>query len=295
MLLTKPVANKAMASITEDEFRLLRGMVYDESGLWLGEEKKSFIEQRAFKRMKALNVASFIGYYILLNDKERGRDELLTFLDCLTINETSFFRNKPQFSLFSDIVLPEVISAKRADNSLSIRIWSAGCSTGQEPYTISMILHELIPDIRNWRIKILATDLSLSALETAQTGFYAAERMHGLEQRHVTAYFRKTAGGYTVIDDVRRPITFERHNLMNECVESDFDFIFCRNVLIYFDDLTQKKVIGGFERGLLPGGWLFLGHSESLQGICSNFEFFHINKGTAYRKQPLPQGSVDEA
>lgn len=282
---TRLMTSACLTGATTDEFRLLRGLVYEKSGLWLGEEKKRFVEHKASRRMKALGVPSFYGYYILLNDEEKGGAELLTFLDDLTINETSFFRNKPQFNFFTEVVLPEIISRKRSDGSCRINIWSAGCSTGQEPYTISIILNDAIPDIRSWRVNILASDLSLSALKIAQTGFYLAERMEGLEARHLESCFRRTGHGYTVSGDIRRPVRFIHHNLLNYIIETGFDAVFCRNVLIYFDEKTRNKAIRRFERALVPGGWLFLGHSETLHGIDADFEFFHHNKGTAYRKR----------
>jgi chemotaxis protein methyltransferase CheR len=140
-------------------------------------------------------------------------------------------------------------------------------------------------DIRNWQITILASDLSLSALETAQAGFYGAGKMDGVDQKFMDAYFRKVGEGYAVSDEIRRLVAFDYHNLMNENGERDFDIIFCRNVLIYFDEPTQKKVIDRFEKALVPGGYLFLGHSESLQSINDRFVFMHHNRGTAYRKK----------
>lgn len=275
----------AHASMSDDEFLLLRNLVYEESGLWLKEEKKSFMAHRAVKRMKAKNIPSYFRYYKLLTDKEEGKKELRFFLDDLTINETSFFRNKPQMDLFAEAVLPGLLARKREEGVLSLRVWSAGCSTGQEPYSLAMAIRHSILDIRNWRITILASDLSLSALETAQAGFYNSSKMDGVDQKLIDAYFRKAGDGYSISEEIKRLVAFDYHNLMNDNGERDFDIIFCRNVLIYFDEQTQKKVITKFEKALVPGGYLFLGHSESLQGINNNFVFMHHNRGTAYRKK----------
>lgn len=275
----------AHAVMSDDEFLLLRNLVYQESGLWLKEEKKSFMAHRAIKRMKVRNIPSYFRYYKLLTDKDEGKNELRSFLDDLTINETSFFRNKPQMDLFSEVVLPKLLARKRGEGTLSLRVWSAGCSTGQEPYTLAMAIRHSILDIRSWNITILASDLSLSALEVAQAGFYSARKMEGVEQKFMDAYFRRAGDGYAVSEEIRRLVAFDYHNLMNENGEKDFDIIFCRNVLIYFDEQTQKKVIDRFEKALVPGGYLFLGHSETLQGINDNFIFMHQNRGTAYRKK----------
>jgi len=275
----------AHAAMSDDEFLLLRNLVYQESGLWLKEEKKSFIAHRAIKRMKVRNIPSYFRYYKLLTDKDNGGKELRHFLDDLTINETSFFRNRPQMDFFAETVLPEVLARKRREGSLGLRVWSAGCSTGQEPYSLAMAIRHSILDIRNWRITILASDLSLSALEVAQAGYYGAGKLEGVDQKYIDAFFRKTGDGYSVTEDIKRLVAFDYHNLMNENGEKGFDIIFCRNVLIYFDEQTQKKVIDRFERALVPGGYLFLGHSETLQGINDRFVFMHHNRGTAYRKK----------
>ncbi len=278
-------ASDAHAVMSDDEFLLLRNLVYQESGLWLKEEKKSFMAHRAVRRMKVKKIPSYFRYYKLLTDKADGKNELRCFLDDLTINETSFFRNRPQMDLFSDVVLPKILARKRAEGKLSLRVWSAGCSTGQEPYSLAMAIRHSMLDIRSWKVTILASDLSLSALETAQAGFYGPGKLEGVDQKYMEAYFRKAGDGYAVSEEIRRLVAFDYHNLMNENGEKDFDIIFCRNVLIYFDEQTQKKVIDRFEKALVQGGYLFLGHSETLQGINDDFVFIHHNRGTAYRKK----------
>jgi len=271
--------------MTDEEYRLLRNLVYDECGIWLKDEKKSFLMNRALRRMNALNVTSYYRYFKLLTDRKEKEHELLAFLDALTINETAFFRNKPQMDVFADIVLPEIVSKKRAQKNMTLKIWSAGCSTGQEPYTLAMIIRDTLMDLKNWKVTILASDLSLTALEAAERGIYPPEKMEGIEQRLLNWSFHKVADGYKVSDELKNLIVFDYHNLMNENGAKDFDVIFCRNVLIYFDEPTQKRVIDRFYRSLLPNGYIFLGHSETLQGINDDFVFIHHNKGTAYRKK----------
>jgi len=271
-------------NITEDEYHLLRDLVYAESGIWLNDEKQSFLMNRAARRMRELSITSYYRYYKLLTGPEAGKKELLDFLDALTINETSFFRNKPQMDVLSRKVLPEIVERKRKDGRLGLKMWSAGCSTGQEPYTLAIILREAVPDLRNWQIKVLASDLSTTALEAAGKGVYAPEKMEGVDKRLLGMYFCRDKSGYRVTDEIKRLVVFDHHNLMHDNGEKDFDVIFCRNVLIYFDGQTQKKVIGRLRRALVPEGYLFLGHSETLQGIDDSFTFIHHNRGTAYRK-----------
>ncbi len=270
-------------NISEDEYHLLRDLVYAESGIWLKDEKKNFLMNRAARRMRETNISSYYRYYKLLTGPD-GKKELLDFLDALTINETSFFRNRPQMDVLSRKVLPEIIKRKRKGERPALKMWSAGCSTGQEPYTLAIILRESIPDIRNWQIKVLASDLSMTALEAAGRGVYAPEKMEGIDERLLGMYFCRDKSGYRVTDEIKRLVVFDHHNLMHDNGERDFDVIFCRNVLIYFDGQTQKNVIGRLRKALVPGGYLFLGHSETLQGIDDSFTFIHHDKGTAYRK-----------
>ena len=160
--------------LTDEEFRLFRNLIYNESGMYLKESKKDFLEHRLSKRMSAMNTASPYWYYRLVTEDKKS--ELRMLLDVLTVNETSFFRNGPQIDLFKKVLLPELVSAKRRDIQKRLRIWSAGCSTGEEPYTISMLLHEVIPDCSQWDIKIFASDLSLRALESAAKGVYVEDK-----------------------------------------------------------------------------------------------------------------------
>ncbi len=275
----------AQLEMTDDEYRLLRNLVYEECGIRLNDEKKSFLMSRALRRMNALKVTSYYRYFKLLTGKGEKSQELLAFLDALTINETSFFRNRPQMDLFAKKVLPEIVAKKRERKDLTLRLWSAGCSTGQEPYTLAMIIRDTLMDLKSWKVTILASDLSLTALEAAERGVYTAEKLEGVEQRLVNWSFVKVDGGYKVTDELKKMVVFDYHNLMNENGTKDFDVIFCRNVLIYFDEQTQKKVIDKFHRSLLPNGYIFLGHSETLQGINDNFVFIHHKRGTAYRKK----------
>lgn len=271
--------------MTDEEFRLFSLLVYEECGINLKIEKRSFLQNRIVQRMKATGIKSFYRYYKLLTNDEGGKVELLAFLDALTINETSFYRNKPQLDLFQYSVLPEILSKKRAVNNFTLKIWSAGCSTGQEPYTIAMILNDVMTDIKGWKVNIFASDLSLTALEAAQQGIYPKEKMEGVDEASLRRYFIEKDGNVQVKDELKRLIIFDFHNLMYDNGFSHIDVIFCRNVMIYFDSQTQKGVIERFYQCLESKGHLFLGHTETLQGVNDNFIFIHKNKGTAYQKK----------
>jgi chemotaxis protein methyltransferase CheR len=269
--------------LTDEEFRLFKGLIYDESGMFLAEGKKDFLENRLVKRMRATNMTTPYWYYRFLLANRQA--ELLVLLDCLTINETSFFRNEPQFELFKGIILPEVFGRREREGQRKLRIWSAGCSTGEEPYSIAMAVLDTVryPDL--WDIKIYASDLSLKTLEIAHRGVYATDKVNETVPGETRArYFERAGDDVRVNDRVRKLVVFDYHNLKHENGMRDLDVIFCRNVMIYFDEEEQKRVVNKFYEGLAPHGYLLLGHAESLHGWNMNFQFLHDNKGTAYKK-----------
>lgn len=268
--------------LTNDEFRLFAQLIYDESGISIKETKRDFLQSRLQKRLQANGCQSFYRYYKLVTDKEQGRRELMDLVDSLTINETSFFRNRPQFDILESMVIPEL--KRRKAGNLRLRFWSAGCSRGHEPYSIAMsILNSLdFPDA--WDIKIIASDISLRALEAAQKGVYNENEVSDIEPQYLEAYFKRTNGLYQVKPIVKRLVVFDYHNLKHENGLSGLDAIFCRNVMIYFDRQEQKRLIQKFHNALAEGGYLFLGHAESLQGLSDDFKFIYHNKGAVYQK-----------
>jgi len=270
--------------LTDEEFRLFKGLIYEESGMFLAEAKKDFLENRLVKRMKATNMTTPYWYYRFLLANRQA--ELLVLLDTLTINETSFFRNEPQFELFRNIVLPEVLERRKRGIERKLRIWSAGCSTGEEPYSIAMTVLDTVPYPDQWDIRIYASDLSLLSLETAHRGVYASGKVRETVPADALARYFDLQGGdaYRVKDSVRKLVVFDYHNLQHENGVKDLDVIFCRNVMIYFDEEVQKRLVNKFYGCLGPDGYLLLGHAESLHGWNMNFQFLHDNKGTAYKK-----------
>ncbi|MFQ5839740.1 MAG: CheR family methyltransferase [Candidatus Methylomirabilales bacterium] len=271
--------------LSSDEFRLFQRLIYEESGICLRDDRQSFLHNRLAKRFKATGLNSPYRYYRLLTQgTTTAKQELLILLDSLTINETSFFRNQPQFLLLRGTVLPEIIHAKTARDQHTLRIWSAGCSTGQEPYSIAIVLLETIPYLRLWDVKVLASDLSLTALEAAQQARYPREKIPAVPADWLAQYFHADGDHYVVRKEVKDLVVFDFHNLKHENGLADLDIIFCRNVLIYFDQAEQRKLIDKFYRSLTPGGYLFLGHAETLHGLSNKFRFIHRNKGTAYQR-----------
>jgi chemotaxis protein methyltransferase CheR len=274
-----------IGQISDDEFRLFRDFIHEECGLYFADNKMGFVSSRIGKRLAAKSIGSFYRYYRYL--KQRGNEqeeELLQLLDVLTINETSFFRNQPQFEVLEQVALPELIRLKSESRDHSLRIWSAGCSSGEEPYSIAISVIEQLATRSSWDVRIYASDLSLSALEKATAGIYPESKLQDMDRRRRRRFFDPCSDGYRVKDELRRLVIYDFHNLKHENGLGDLDIVFCRNVLIYFDPEEQKKVVGKLNRALRPGGYLFLGHSESLQGANAELKFVHHSRGTAYKK-----------
>jgi chemotaxis protein methyltransferase CheR len=269
--------------LSESEFKLFRELIHQECGVSLGVEKRAFLESRLRRRMDELGIKSGYEYYCVISRPNTRSQELPTLLDSLMICETSFFRNKPQFDLLKDVVLPELIAKKVKAGTRLLRIWSAGCSTGQEPYSAVMTLLDSLPDLDSWSIRVFASDLSFTALERAQSGLYRADQLKGVEPECVRKYFQRENGHYVMGDRVRNRVIFDYHNLKHDNGLRGMDIVFCRNVMIYFDAEEQRRLVNRFANCLVPGGFLFLGHAESLQGLSTRFAMMHRNKGIAYR------------
>ena len=269
--------------LSDSEFRLFKDLIYEECGVSLGAEKRTFLESRLKRRMDELGVKSGYEYYCLIKRPNGKSQELPALLDTLMICETSFFRNQPQFDVLKEVVLPEIVARKERLGSRMLRVWSAGCSTGQEPYSLVMAMLDSIRDAEQWSIRVFASDLSFTALERAQSGLYRPEQVKNIEPYHLNKYFRQDQTIVAVNDEVKRRVIFDYHNLKHDNGLRGLDIIFCRNVMIYFDAEEQRRLINRFTSCLVPGGYLFLGHAESLQGLSSNFTMIHKNKGIAYK------------
>jgi len=266
--------------LTDKEFELFKHLIYQQVGITLDAPKKTLLVSRLGKRLRDLKLPSYQAYYDCVSAQD-GEEELMKLLDLVSTNKTDFYREPVHFDFLRDQVLPEVQSAK------TLRIWSSASSSGEEPYTIAMTLFEAIPDISRWDIKILASDISTRVLAKASSGIYEEERVSQLPQDLVQRHFLRgkgpRAGKLQVRPQIGRLVAFRRINLMDPTfpIRSPLDVIFCRNVMIYFDRSTQAKLMEKFFRYLRPGGYLFIGHSESLQWIDHEFTYL---RPTIYQK-----------
>ncbi|MCL2669076.1 MAG: protein-glutamate O-methyltransferase [Syntrophaceae bacterium] len=271
------------AELQDSDYVKISQLVYEQCGIDLGEGKKELVKVRLGKRLREGNFKSFSDYYRYVTTAE-GMDELIKMIDSLSTNLTSFFREANHFNTVRQVV-QDKISARRAGETPKVRIWSAGCSTGEEPYTLAIVLTETIKGAA-CDAKILATDISTRVLKTAMDGIYRDERLQNIERSLLKKYFQigsgKYQGYYRIKQAIRGMIQFERFNLMDTPPASfRFDMIFCRNVMIYFDKPTQSGLVNRFYQCLHEGGYLFIGHSESLTGLNHSFNYVEPN---VYRK-----------
>jgi len=274
--------------VSDEEFRQLRDFIYTQCGIFIGENRKYLIENRLAARIKELNLKSYSEYYNFLRFDPNKRAELTKLFEVVTTNETSFYRNPPQLQIFQDVVLKSVTDDLRKLNQKKLRIWSAGCSTGEEPYTIAIIIHELLKqEALTWDIKITANDLSEAVLASARRGVYSEYALRTTPKEIITKYFTKEDSSYKLDLKLKRLVSFGQINLNDKTQLARVErshIVFCRNVIIYFDDDMKRRVINAFYDNLLPGGALLIGHSESLHNISRAFKPEH-HKGTiVYRK-----------
>ncbi|KKO18699.1 MAG: protein-glutamate O-methyltransferase [Candidatus Brocadia sp.] len=273
--------------INDKEFGLFQRLIYNKSGINLTPAKKELLKSRLIKRLRERSLTSFKEYYQYVTEEDTTGEELVSMLDCISTNLTEFFRESAHFDFLSENVLPVLLENKRKNREKKIRIWCAGCSTGEEPYSISMILSERIEQLSKWDIKILATDLSTRVLKKATQGIYAKERLRDIPLQMLNTYFKKESHNlkdcYQINDFLKGLIAFRRLNLTDEIFpfKGQFDFIFCRNVMIYFDKQTQSELVSKFYKHLAPEGYLFIGHSESLAGTETRFRYV---RPTVYQK-----------
>jgi len=289
------------AQLTGAELKLLQALVYQECGMHFDERRAHFLQDRLQRRLRECQLDSFYSYYRLLIS-DQGKQELAQLLENLTVNETSFFRNKAQLDLFQKHVLEELLLRKQERRDFSIRICSAGCSTGQEAYTLAMLIADALAYyyMRNplpfempspkplipppWRVEILASDISYSVLRAGQEGIYSESQMASVDYGYRLRYFDKLGERYAVKKAVKELVHFDFHNLKTEYLPQRNDMIFCRNVMMYFDEAEQKRLIDKFARCLNADGYLFVGHAESLLGLTEKFAMVHRNSGTAYQR-----------
>lgn len=266
---------------TDQDFAFIRKLVVEQTGISLADHKRELVYGRLSKRLRMLGLDSFARYCGYL---EQNESELHELVNAITTNLTSFFRESYHFDYLHDQLLPELLN--RNGVSRRIRIWSAGCSTGEEPYSIAMTVKDALPDLRGWDVKILATDIDSNVLARAGAGIYPADRVASVPVHYRNRFVLKggvsNPGMVRMHEDVRSLITFRQLNLMNPWpMRGPFDVIFCRNVVIYFDKETQRRLFNRYADILTVDGHLFVGHSETLFKVCDRFDL--IGR-TIYRK-----------
>ncbi|MFB6345305.1 MAG: protein-glutamate O-methyltransferase CheR [bacterium] len=281
------MASQKQLEISSDEFRKISELIYKHAGIRLKDTKKSLVKSRLKKRVRDLGLSSFQEYYDRVTGDRTGQ-ELSFLLQAISTNVTSFFREQKHFDFMESQVVPEMVEKYNTSSDRTyIHLWSSACSTGQEPYTMAISLLESLPDPDNFRTKILGTDISPEALRSAKKGIYRMKDVEDVDRMIQNRYFdtveHEGQKKVRVKDKVREMVKFGRLNLNNGefPFSKKFDVIFCRNVTIYFDKPVVQTLINRFERYLKDGGYLFMGHSESLAGIDHDLEFV---QATIYRK-----------
>lgn len=268
----------------DEDFRFIARFVFDRCGIVLGENKRQLVYGRLLRRLRELGMRSFTEYCRRL--KEHPGEELDPLSSAITTNVTGFFREEHHFEYLADTLLPTL--AAEGGSGARLRLWSAGCASGEEAYSMAVVLRETLGEKLDVDARVLATDLSPRALAVGEAGVYPLERLKGLSDARRRRWFSlgtgENAGKARVSSALRSPVVFRQLNLLREWpMRGPFDAIFCRNVAIYFDTQTKQRLFARFSKLLAPGGHLFIGHSESLLGVCDSFE--HVGR-TIYRRRP---------
>ncbi|MCC6708468.1 MAG: protein-glutamate O-methyltransferase CheR [Gammaproteobacteria bacterium] len=259
-------------AFNDAHFELLRKLVGKYAGISLNDTKRQLVYGRLARRIRAMNLGGFDEYCELVRDE--NSDEIENFINAITTNLTSFFRENHHFECLVQQVVPTLLKTNAATRR--IRVWSAGCSTGEEPYSIAMALSEALGNTSGWDVKILATDIDSNVVATAAAGIYPANRQQGVSDARLKRFFMPAGGApgsLRLKDEVRGMIRFAPLNLMEPWpFKGPFDVIFCRNVVIYFDKETQGRLFGRYADVLARHGYLFIGHSETMFGTCTRFD-----------------------
>ncbi|HEV7920097.1 MAG TPA: protein-glutamate O-methyltransferase CheR [Thermoanaerobaculia bacterium] len=270
--------------LPDDVFRLLREQIYKRTGMWFTDASKYLLQKRLSPRARELNFDSFQKYFYFLQYDPRAESEFDHIYDLVTTNETYFFREPAQLTAFIEEIIPDLLARKAVKK---IRVWSAGCSSGEEPYTLAMLLQEA-----GWynqaTFEIFASDINQQVLAKARKGLYRENAFRATTPELRERYFaRQDDGAWRISDEIRNRISFGRLNLYDEARVSllgHLDVVFCRNVIIYFDDASKRVVVSNFYNRLIDGGYLLLGHSESLISLSTQFKLRHLKNDMVYQK-----------
>jgi chemotaxis protein methyltransferase CheR len=274
-------------AISDKDFEQLRDFIYNICGMYFHTTKKYFLESRLTRRMEATGAKTYQDYFLMLKSP-RGSEELKFLMDEITTNETYFFRNVPQLAALENKLLPELVEIKNKMGFRKLRIWSAASSSGEEAYTMAMILLEKRTTLlKDWIIEIVGTDINETVVAQAKEGIYNAYSVRNIPDAYKRKYIREDNGKFILSPDVKKFVTFNKLNLYEDSkmiFMKSFDFIFCANVLIYFDTASKSKVVQHFYNNLQPYGYFFVGQSESLHGVNDKFKTVHFPGGFGYKK-----------
>jgi chemotaxis protein methyltransferase CheR len=274
----------AKININEDDFQKFQEYFYRKTGIQFDISKRYFVDKRLVERIEATGNDNFRSYFAMLRFQASGV-ELQALVNLMTINETYFFREEYQFHCLVNSILPEIV-AKKKDNE-PIRIWVIPSSSGEEAYSIAMCLLERWPGISKWDVEIISSDIDTKILQQAQAGLYSERSVKHVPKAYLNKYFRSTPRGFQLNDDLRSAVEFTRINLMDAAetrAYRNFDVIFCRNLLIYFDDLSRKQAVETFYDAMRPNGFICLGHSESMSRISSLYKIRKFPEAIVYQK-----------
>jgi chemotaxis protein methyltransferase CheR len=272
-------------AMTDKEFADLRKVIYTRAGIHFPDNKKYVLESRLATRLGELELEDYTQYIAFLTMGPYQMEEFQEMFNRITINETSFFRNEPQLDVFEKQILPDLLEARKASKRL--RFWSAACSSGEEPYTLAIMLHRTLgARLPEWKIEVLGTDISEKVLEIAQEGVYTDYAMRSTNAIVKQRYFKQEGQTWKIHDGAKALVNFQLHNLKDKLAAKrfgTFDVIFCRNVMIYFDDAMKDGVLGMFADQLATDGTLFIGHSETIRSSAA-FSALPLPQGFCYRK-----------
>lgn len=275
--------------MTDAVFFEIRDFIYGLTGIYFQDTKKYLLEGRLGKRLQLLGIKDFAQYLQMIRYGTARKEEMQSFYDAITINETFFFRNEPQFEAFEKTLVPDIVASRKTAGRTRLRVWSAASSSGEEAYSLSMIyLEKLKPRYPALDFEVVGTDISPSVLETARKGVYREYSVRNTPKLYMGKYFESGDGRHALREDVRRLARFEHMNLFDQRAMRQmmgFDIIFCANVLIYFDAKSKIQVVSNLYDSLNKGGYLFIGYAESLHGISSAFKLVNFPKTVAYRKE----------
>lgn len=276
--------------MSDEDFRSLRDFINRYCGIYFDVQGKFLLERRLSQQLRHHRMRNFRDYYFFLKYDPRREEELNTLAEILTTNETYFFREDYQLQALTEEILPEIIAARKnepyssADKNL--RIWSAGCSSGEEAYTLAILTHDHLA-LKRWAVEIFASDISNRVLTLARKGVYRESAFRATQEVYRRAYFETAEEGFRIRDEIRQLVTFGHLNLLDEeriKMVQPQDLIMCRNVIIYFDRESRRRVIKSFFDRLRPGGFLLLGHSESLMNLSTDFILRHYRHDMVYQK-----------